>query len=147
MKNAILLILLTFLNSKLSTDYSGSWVSSGDNFENTLTLEKIEGKKDAYKFTFYGWRISNDVYAKQDIKFSGEMNDEVFIIKVKDNQAVYSDDGREFEEGWSLYHEGEERCKVNFEFNKDSIKVKTEACSLIYGGFGVSFDGLYSRVN
>ena len=143
MKNAILLILLTFLSSKLSTDYSGTWVSSGDNFENTLTLEKIEGKKDAYKFTFYGWRISYDVYAKQNIKFSGVMDNEVFIIKVKDNQAVYSDDVREFEEGWSLYHEGEERCKVYFEYNKDSIKVKTEACSLIYGGFGVSFDGLY----
>ena len=145
MKNAILLILLTFLSSKLSTDYSGTWVSSGDNFENTLTLEKIEGKKDAYKFTFYGWRISYDVYAKQNIKFSGVMDNEVFIIKVKDNQAVYSDDGREFEEGWSLYREEEERCKVYFEFSKDSIKVKTEACSLVYGGFGVSFDGYYNN--
>ena len=143
MKNAILLILLTFLSSKQSTDYSGSWINFGDNFENTLTLEKIEGKEDTYKFTFNGWRISYDVYAKQNIKFSGGMNDEVFIIKVKGNQAVYSDDGREFEEGWSLYHEGEERCKVYFEYNKDSIKVKTEACSLIYGGFGVSFDGEY----
>ena len=143
MKNAILLILLTFLSSKQSADHSGSWVSSDDNFENTLTLEKIEDKEDTYKFSFNGWRISYDVYAKQNIKFSGGMNDEVFIIKVKDNQAVYSDDGREFEEGWSLYHEGEERCKVYFEYNKDSIKVKTEACSLIYGGFGVSFDGLY----
>ena len=146
MKNAILLILLTFLGYNQSTYYSGSWVSSGDNFENTLSLEKIEGKEDTYKFTFYGWRISYDVYAKQDIKFSGEMNDEVFIIKVKDNQAVYSDDGREFEEGWSLYREGEERCKVYFEFSKDSIKVKTEACSLVYGGFGVSFDGTYKMI-
>ena len=71
------------------------------------------------------------------------MNNEVFIIEVKENQAVYSDDVREFEEGWSLYHEGEERCKVYFQFNKHSIKVKTEACSLVYGGFGVSFDGEY----
>ena len=147
MKNAILLILLTFLGYNQSTDYSGSWVSSGDNFENTLTVKKIEEKKDTYKFTFNGWRISYDVYAKQNIKFSGEMNDEVFIIKVKGNQAVYSDDGREFEEGWSLYREGEERCKVYFEFSKDSIKVKTEACSLVYGGFGVSFDGVYLRVH
>jgi len=143
MKNAILLILLTFLGYNQSTDYSSSWFSSGDDFENTLTLEKIEGRKDTYKFTFSGWRISYDVYAKQNIKFSGGMNDEVFIIKVKDNQAVYSDDGREFEEGWSLYNEGEERCKVYFEFNKYSVKVKTRACSLVYGGFGVSFDGEY----
>lgn len=145
MKNTILLITLTIFSSKQSTDYSGFWINSGDNFENTLTLEKIEGKEDTYKFTFNGWRISYDVYAKQNIKFSGGMNDEVFIIKVKDNQAVYSDDGREFEEGWSLYNEGEERCKVNFEFNKNSIKVKTEACSLIYGGFGVSFKGDYKK--
>ena len=56
---------------------------------------------------------------------------------------MYSDNVREFEEYWSLYNEGEERCKVYFEFNKDSIKVKTEACSLVYGSFGVSFDGEY----
>ena len=54
MKNAILLILLTFLGYNQSTDYSGSWVSSVDNFENTLTLEKIEGTEDTYKFTFNG---------------------------------------------------------------------------------------------
>lgn len=69
------------------------------------------------------------------------MNNEVFIIEVKENQAVYSDDVREFEEEFPLYNEVEERCKVCFEFNKDSIKVKTDASSLIYGGFGVSFDG------
>ena len=145
MKFTILLIFIAFLSSKQSVDYSGSWDSSGDNFENTLTLEKVKGEQDTYKFSFNGWRISYDVYAKQNIKFSGGMNDEVFIIKVKDNQALYSDDGREFEEGWSLYNEGEERCKVYFEFNKDSVKVKTEACSLIYGGFGVSFGGEYIK--
>jgi hypothetical protein len=36
-----------------------------------------------------------------------------------------SDNVREFEEDWSLYNEGEERCKVYFEFNIDSIKIKT----------------------
>lgn len=52
MKNAILLILLTFLSCKQSTDYSGSWISSGDKFENTLSLEKIDGKPNTYKFSF-----------------------------------------------------------------------------------------------
>jgi len=42
MKNAVLLILLTFLSSNQLTDYSGFWISSGDNFENILTLEKID---------------------------------------------------------------------------------------------------------
>ena len=143
MKNAIVLILLTSLSINQSTDYSGTWVNSGDKFENKLTLEKIEGDLNTYKFSFDGWRKSYDSFTDQEVKFLGGMNDEVFIIELDENQAVYSDDLREFEEGWSLYNEGEQRCKVYFEFNKDSIKVKTEACSLIYAGFGVSFDGLY----
>ena len=143
MKYIILLIFITSLSCKRSTGYSGSWMSAGDNFENTLTLEKVEGKQDTYKFSFNGWRISYDVLAKQNIKFLGGMDDEVFVIEVKENQAVYSDDVREFSEEFPLYNEGEERCKVYFEFNKDSIKVKTRACSLVYGGFGVSFDGEY----
>ena len=145
MKYTIILFFFTLLSCKQSTDYSGSWMSAGDNFENTLTLEKVEGKQDTYKFSFNGWRISYDVLAKQNIKFLGGMNDDVFIIVVKENQAVYSDDGREFSEEFPLYNEEEERCKVYFEFNKDSIKVKTEACSLVYAGFGVSFDGAYTR--
>lgn len=143
MKNAIVLILLTSLSINQSTDYSGTWVNSGDKFENKLTLEKIEGDLNTYKFSFDSWRKSYDSFTDQEVKFLGGMNDEVFIIELDENQAVYSDDLREFEEGWSLYNEGEQRCKVYFEFNKDSIKVKTEACSLIYAGFGVSFDGLY----
>tara|TARA_B100002052_G_C15469912_1_gene413790 strand:- start:107 stop:547 length:441 start_codon:yes stop_codon:yes gene_type:complete len=143
MKNAIVLILLTSLSINQSTDYSGTWVNSGDKFENKLTLEKIEGDLNIYKFSFDSWRKSYDSFTDQEVKFLGGMNDEVFIIELDENQAVYSDDLREFEEGWSLYNEGEQRCKVYFEFNKDSIKVKTEACSLIYAGFGVSFDGLY----
>ena len=143
MKNAIVLILLTSLSINQSTDYSGTWVNSGDKFENKLTLEKIEGDLNTYKFSFDSWRKSYDSFTDQEVKFLGGMNDEVFIIELDENQAVYSDDLREFEEGWSLYNEGGQRCKVYFEFNKDSIKVKTEACSLIYAGFGVSFDGLY----
>ena len=143
MKYIILLIFITSLSCKQSRDYSGSWMSAGDHFENTLTLEKVEGKQDMYKFSFNGWRISYDVLAKQNIKFLGGMDDEVFVIEVKENQAVYSDDGREFSVEFPLYNEGEERCKIYFEFNKDSIKVKTRACSLVYGGFGVSFDGEY----
>ena len=58
---------------------------------------------------------------------------------------MYSDDVRELEEGWSLYREGEERRKVYFTFNKDSITVKTRNCNFIYEGFGVTFDGEYKR--
>ncbi len=69
------------------------------------------------------------------------MNNQVFVIEVKENQAMYCDDVREFNEDFPLYNEGQERCKVYFEFENNSIKVNTKACSLIYGGFGVSFDG------
>jgi len=145
MKNILLFLSISFLNSTSSTDYSGSWVSSGDNFQNTLTLEKIDGTQNIYKFSFNGWRISYDTFTKQDIRFSGEMKDEVFLIEIKQEKAIYSDDGREFEEGWELYLEGEERCKVYFEFDDYLIKVKTFDCSFIYGGYGVSFDGDYLR--
>lgn len=145
MKYIILLISITSMSCKQSTDYSGSWKSAGDNFENTLTLEKVEGKQDTYKFSFNGWRISYDILAKQNIKFLGGMNDEVFIIEVKENQAVYSDDGREFSEEFLLYREGEERCKLLFEFNDKTINIKTTGCHLIYGGRSVLFDGVYNK--
>ena len=147
MKYLILLIFITSLSCKRSTDYSGSWMSAGDNFENTLTLEKVKGKQDTYKFSFNGWRRSYDILAKQNIKFLGGMDDEVFVIEVKENQAVYSDDGREFSEEFPLYNEGEERCKLYFELTNNKIIVKTESCHFIYGGKGVLFDGVYKKLN
>lgn len=145
MKYSVILFFFTLLSFKQSIDYSGSRKSAGDNFENTLTLEKVEGKQDTYKFSFNGWRISYDVLAKQNIKFLGGMNDEVFIIEVKENQAVYSDDGREFSEEFLLYREGEERCKLLFKFNDKTINIKTTGCHLIYGGRSVLFDGVYNK--
>jgi len=143
---SILLFLnMSFLNPTETSDFNGTWVSSGDNFENKLTLEKIEGTQNTYRFLFYGWRISFDSFTQQDIKFSGEMSNEIFLIEIKNNKAEYSDDGRRFEGGWSLYREGEERCRVNFEFGKDSVKIVTKSCNLIYGGFGVTFDGNYKK--
>lgn len=50
MKYIILLIFITSLSFNRSTDYSGSWMSAWDNFENTLTLEKVKGKQDASNF-------------------------------------------------------------------------------------------------
>ena len=145
---SILLFLnLAFSNPTETLNFNGTWVSSGDNFENKLILEKIEDKQNRYRFVFYGWRTSYDSFTKQDIKFSGEMNDEIFIIDIKNNKANYSDDGRQFEEGWNLYRKGEERCRVYFEFCRNSIKVETNSCSMIYGGFGVSFDGQYKKIN
>ncbi len=145
---SILLFLnLSFSGSTEILDLSGTWVSSGNNFENKLTLEKIDGKQNGYRFLFYGWRTSYDSFTKQNIRFSGEMNDEIFIIEIKNNKAEYSDDGREFEEGWELYLEDEERCSVLFEFGRGSVKVETKSCNMVYGGFGVSFDGLYQQEN
>ena len=48
----------------------------------------------------------------------------------------------------SLYiSEGEERCKVFFEFDKETIRVITKDCSMIYAGYGVYFDGEYKKAN
>ena len=144
MKSTILLIFLTLLSCN-KTDYSGSWISFGDRFENTLVLEKIEGKENTYKFSFDGWRNSYDSFAGQIIKFKGGMTEEFFRIEIKENKAYYSDDGLVLDEEFPLYNQGEERCKVYFTFNKDSITVQTKDCHLIYGGFGVAFDGIYKK--
>ena len=147
MKYTIILIFFTLLSCKQSIDFSGSWMSAGDNFENTLTLEKVEGKQDTYKFSFDGWRKSYDTFADQEVKFLGGMNDEVFVIEVKNKKAMYSDDGREFSEEFPLYNDGEDRCKLFFELTNNKITVKTESCHFIYGGKGVLFDGVYKKLN
>jgi len=147
MKYTIILIFFTLLSCKQSIDFSGSWMSAGDNFENTLTLEKVEGKQDIYKFSFDGWRKSYDTFADQEVKFLGGMNDEVFVIEVKNKKAMYSDDGREFNEEFPLYNDGEERCELFFELTSNNITVKTENCHFIYGGKGVLFDGVYKKLN
>ena len=156
------LILLAFVLPSLAfsqnIDYTGEWVDSsppstvsssetiiGEKFENTLTLEKIKNKDDSYKFTFFGWRDSYDKYARQVIKFSGQMLADYFVIEVRGNKAYYNDDALVEDGELPLYSEGEERCKVYFTFNKDSITVQTRDCNFIYGGFGVTFDGTYKK--
>ena len=145
MKNAIVLILLTSLSINQSTDYSGTWVNSGDKFENTLTLEKIEGNLNTYKFSFDGWRKSYDHFTRDTTKFLGQINDKEFTIEVKDSYAEFTDSKEKTIGGYSLYREGDDPCKIFFKFSNNSIIVKTENCHLIYGGFGVLFDGVYSR--
>ena len=147
MKNVLLtliLILPLFLFGQ-DINYAGKWIDSGEGFENTLVLEKIEGKNNSYKFSFFGWRDSYDRYAKQVIKFLGEMLADHFVIGVTDNKAYYTDDALVEGGELPLYREGEQRCKVYFTFNKGSISVQTKDCHLIYGGFGVAFDGTYKK--
>ena len=160
MKNNLFLLIyiLPLLIFSQNTDYSGKWTDSspastvssikiipGEKFENTLTLVKIKDKENLYKFTFFGWRDSYDRYARQVIKFSGEMLADHFVIEVIDNKAYYNDDSLVEDGDLPLYSEGEERCKVHFTFNKDSITVQTLDCNFIYGGFGVTFNGTYKK--
>ena len=156
------LILLAFVLPSLAfsqnIDYTGGWVDSSppstvssnettneEKFENNLTLEKIKNEDDSYKFTFFGWRASYDKYTRQIIKFPGQMLADHFVIEVRDNKAYYSDDDLVEDGEFPIYREGEERCKVYFTFNKDSIIVKTQDCDFIYGGAGVAFDGTYKK--
>ena len=145
MKYAFLIIFLGMFSSCKAIDYSGYWIYAGESFENIMILEKIEGKENTYKFSFNAWRISFDYFANQDMKFPGTMHNEECIIEIKNNIAFYSDDVLVFDEEFPLYHEGEERCKVYFTFTKDSVSVQTEDCHLIYGGYGVLFDGDYKK--
>jgi hypothetical protein len=154
----LLIYILPLLIFSQNIDYSGEWTDSspastvssikiipGEKFENTLTLKKIKNEENSYKFTFFGWRDSYDKYARQVIKFSGEMLADHFVIEVIDNKAYYNDDSLVEDGELPLYNEGEERCKVYFTFNKDSITVQTRDCNFIYGGFGVTFDGTYKK--
>jgi hypothetical protein len=148
MKNLIyiLLLILTYSCKEAAKDYSGNWMASGDSFENNLVLEKISNQKDAYKFSFYGWRESYDIYTRQKIKFPGSMFGDFFTIEINEGKAYYSDDSLIEEGEYRIYEDGEERCKLFFEFNYPTIKVKSTDCNLIYGGSGVLFDGYYKKV-
>lgn len=149
MKNLVYIFLSVLLVSceESATDYSGKWIAKGDNFENNLVLEKLTGEKHMYKFSFIGWRESYDPLARQNIRFGGNMSEEFFIIEIKEGKAYYSDDDRIESGEFSLYSEGEERCKLLFEFNDKTINIKTTSCDFIYGGRGVLFDGVYKKTD
>tara|TARA_B100000787_G_C15982011_1_gene202027 strand:+ start:73 stop:552 length:480 start_codon:yes stop_codon:yes gene_type:complete len=126
-------------------NYQGQWSTSGDTFQNTLTLEKVDDKEDIYQFSFVGWRKSYDTFTKQIIRFSGSMTEDRFIVQIIDNYGYYNDDKLVEVDDFPLYNEGEERCKVFFEFDKETIMVITKDCSMIYAGYGVYFDGEYKK--
>lgn len=138
-----LVVIISAIGCDLNHDYTGTWECKGDVFENKLMLEKIKGNK--YSFSFNGWRKSYDQFTRDTIKFLGQMNDEEFTIEVKDSYSEYTDSKEKTTDGYSLYHEGEDPCKIFFEFRDNNIIVKTEDCHLIYGGFGVLFDGDYKK--
>ncbi len=145
MKKLLLILLCLPMIGFGQDNITGIWVDKGKGYENTLILSKVQGSDNSYSFSFDGYRVSYDYFSKDTVRFFGQMSNPVFIIQVKNNKAHYDDDVQEFEEGWEIYNEGEERCNVYFTFKEKSIIVKTELCSLIYGGFGVSFDGEYFK--
>ena len=143
----ILLLMSPILVFGQDENYQGQWSSSGEAFENTLTLEKIDEKEDVYQFSFVGWRKSYDTFTKQIIRFSGSMREDKFIVQIIGNYGYYTDDTLVEVDNFPLYKEGEERCKVFFEFGKETIRIITKDCSMIYAGYGVYFDGEYKKTN
>jgi hypothetical protein len=151
-KGVIINIMILLLMSPLlvfgqDENYEGQWSASGEAFENILTLEKIDEKEDIYQFSFNGWRKSYDTFTKQIIRFSGTMTAARFLVQIIENYGYYSDDKLVEVDDFPLYEEGEERCKVFFEFDKEIIRVITKDCSMIYAGYGVYFDGEYKKTN
>ena len=142
----ILLLIAPLLVFGQDKNYQGQWSTSDKAFENTLTLEKIDDKEDNYQFSFNGWRKSYDTFTKQIIRFPGSMTEERFIVQIINNYGYYSDDTLVEVDDFPLYNEGEERCKVFFEFDKETIRVITKDCSMIYAGYGVYFDGEYKKM-
>ena len=143
----ILLLMAPLLVLGQDKNYQGQWSASGEAFENILTLEKIDEKENIYQFSFNGWRKSYDTFTKQIIRFPGSMTEDRFIVQIIDNYGYYSDDTLVEVDDFPLYSEGEERCKVFFEFGKGAIRVITKDCSMIYAGYGVYFDGEYKKTN
>jgi len=143
----ILLVMTPLLVFGQDENYQGQWSASDKAFENILTLEKIDEKENIYQFSFDGWRKSYDTFTKQIIRFPGSMTEDRFIVQIIDNYGYYTDDIIVEVDDLPLYSEGEERCKVFFEFNKESIRVITKDCSMIYAGYGVYFDGEYKKTN
>ena len=143
----ILLLMSPLLVFGQDENYEGQWSASGEAFENILTLEKIDEKEDIYQFSFNGWRKSYDTFTKQIIRFSGTMTAARFLVQIIENYGYYSDDKLVEVDDFPLYEEGEERCKVFFEFDKEIIRVITKDCSMIYAGYGVYFDGEYKKTN
>ena len=123
------------------SDYSGLWKDSGDNYENILTLERIGDGKNNYRFKINSWRESYDPFTGDTTGFIGYMTDSLFTIEVNDGYAVYNDEKRDD----GLYRPGEARCVLRFTFNDTTVRVATEACTGIYSGYSVEFDGVYSR--
>jgi hypothetical protein len=143
----ILLIISPLLVFGQNENYQGQWSAIGEAFENILILEKIDEKENLYQFSFDGWRKSYDTFTKQIIRFPGSMTEDRFKVQIIDNYGYYSDDILVEVDELPLYNEGEERCKVFFEFNKETIMVITKDCSMIYAGYGVYFDGEYKKTN
>ncbi len=142
-----LLIMSPLLVFGQNENYQGQWSASGEAFENNLILEKINEKEDIYQFSFNGWRKSYDTFTKQIIKFPGDMSGDRFVVQIIDNYGYYTDDILVEVDELPLYNEGEERCKVFFEFDNKTIRVITKDCSMIYAGYGVYFDGEYKKIN
>jgi hypothetical protein len=141
----ILMMISPLLVFGQNENYQGQWSASDKAFENILTLEKLDDKEDIYQFSFDGWRKSYDTFTKQIIRFPGSMTEERFIVQIIDNYGYYSDDILVEVDDFPLYNKGEERCKVFFEFNEETIRVITKDCSMIYAGYGVYFDGEYKK--
>ena len=141
----ILLMMSPLLVFGQNENYQGQWSAIGEAFENILILEKIDEKEDIYQFSFDGWRKSYDTFTKQIIRFPGSMTEDRFKVQIIDNYGYYTDDTLVEVDDFPLYNKGEERCKVFFEFGKETIRVITKDCSMIYAGYGVYFDGEYKK--
>ena len=135
------ILLIPFSCVTPDSDYSGLWKDSGLYYENILTLEKTGDGNNKYRFKINSWREAYDPFTGDTTGFIGYMTDSIFTIEVKDGYAVYNDEKRDD----GLYRPGEARCVLRFNFTDTTIRVTTEACTGIYSGYSVEFDGIYSR--
>ena len=136
----IILILLSpiIIFSQINESATGEWIKKGDGYEYKLKTLKLDS--NSYEFEFEGWHKAYDHLINDTTIFSGSIEGVGYIFIKEGNFGIYYDTGRDF------YYDGEEICKMIFFFKEENIiKLATDNCWGIYGGYGINWDGEYFK--
>jgi len=138
--NTIIFIILFFqisLSAQSDTSsFSGSWLRSDPN---TVLLEFKEISIDTVEFTMT--RYNENYYGYLG---GGEYSNPKYAVI--NNTTAYFNDSAAISDGRPLYYEGEEPCELFFNLiDGDTIEVHEQNCRMIYGGVGVTWEGVYVK--
>ena len=139
MKFIILIVLVPIISfSQINESTTGEWIKKGKGYEYKLRILQLDS--NLYEFEFEGWHKAYDHFINDTTVFSGSIEGVGYIFIKEGNLGIYDDIGRD------LYDDGMETCKIIFFFKEENIiKVGTDNCWGIYGGYGINWGGKYFR--